>query len=96
MDRRRYELRRRDVARMLLALSAAPALVHAGEEKKDATSPLAEFLAGQETGLSPAEQAALKKAVVGLEKSLEAIRNFELPPNAAPSVRFEALRSRSR
>jgi hypothetical protein len=96
MDRRRFELRRRDVARMLLALPAAPALVHADEEKKDTTSPVAEFLVGQETGLSPAEQAALKKAVVGLEKSLKAIRDFKLPPDVAPSVRFDALRSRSR
>ena len=98
MDPRRFAFRRRDLARLLLALPAAPALLRADEKKKEEEkpSPTAEFLAAQEKGLSPAETEALKKGVAGFEKSLQAIRDFKLPPDVAPSVRFAAMKSRGR
>jgi hypothetical protein len=97
MDPRRIALRRRDLARLLLALPAAPAFLRADERKEeDKPSPTAEFLAAQEKGLSPAETEALKKGVAGFEKSLQAIRDFKLPADVAPSVRFAALKSRGR
>jgi hypothetical protein len=91
-------LRRRDLVRLLLALPAVPALVRADEDKKaeDKPSATAEFLAGQEPGLSPAETEALKKSIGGFEKSLKAIRDFKLAPEVSPSVRFKALKSRNR
>jgi hypothetical protein len=94
----RTPLRRRDLVRLLLALPAVPSLVHADEDKKaeDKPSPTAEFLAGQEPGLSAAETKALKKSIGGFEKSLKAIREFKLAPDVSPSVRFKALKSRSR
>lgn len=90
-------LRRRDIFR-LLVLPAVPALARAEEKKKDEAkpSPTAEFLAAQEPGLSAAETEALKKSIGGFEKSLKAIRDFKLPPDVGPSVRFKALKSRSR
>lgn len=91
-------LRRRDLARLLLALPAVPALARAEEGQKavEKPSPTAEFLAGQEPGLSPAETEALKKGIGGFEKALKAIRDFKLAPDVSPSVRFKALKSRSR
>ena len=90
--------RRRDMVRLLLTLPAAPALVRADEDKKaeDKPSPTAEFLVGQEPGLSAAEAEALKKGIGGFEKSLKAIRDFKLAPEVGPSVRFKAMKSRSR
>ena len=94
MDRR-FELSRRELAKLLVALPAVPAL--AQEEKEEETpSPLAEFIAGQEAGLSPAEREALKKNITGAEKGLEVIRSFQLPPDVPPAVRFAALPSRKR
>lgn len=93
MDRR-FELSRRELARVLLALPAVPALARA--EEKQPPSPLAEFLASREPGLSPAERAALRKSVVGLEKTLQVIRDFKLVPDAAPCLRFAALKSKGR
>src|SRR5262245_41811057 len=59
---RRHTLPRRDLARMLLLAPLAPSLVRAEEETP---SPLADYLAYQEAGLSPAEREALKKSVAG-------------------------------
>jgi hypothetical protein len=95
MDRRRLELHRRDVARMLLVMPAAPALARAQEKKPDEPpSPMAEFLVAQEKGLSPAEQKALRKSVAGVEKSLQVIRDFKLAPDVPPSFRFAARKSK--
>lgn len=91
---RRFEPSRRELARMLLALPAAPALARVDEPSP--ASPLAEFLAANEPGLSPAERAALRRSVSGLEKTLQLIRDFELPPDAAPCLRFAALKSGGR
>src|SRR5262245_6336790 len=92
---RRFELSRRDLAKLLVALPVAPAVA---EEPKQAppASPLAEFLAAQEPGLSPAEREALKKSISGAEKGLQVIRSFQLPPDVPPALRFSALPSRKR
>jgi hypothetical protein len=92
---RRFELSRRDLAKLLVALPAAPALAQGPQETEQA-SPLAEFLAGQEAGLSPVERAALKKNVTGAEKGLQVIRAFTLPPDVPPALRFAALPSKKR
>ena len=96
MDRR-SPLRRREVARLLLALPAAPTLLRADvKEPPEKPSATAEFLAAQEAGLSPSETEALKKSIDGVEKSLKAIRDFKLEADVSPSVRFTALKSRTR
>jgi hypothetical protein len=94
MDRR-FELSRRELAKLLVALPAVPALA---EEKKEAekASPLAEFIAGREAGLTAAERDALQKNITGAEKGLEVIRSFRLPPDTPPAVRFAALSSKKR
>lgn len=97
MDQRTPRLRR-DMVRLLLALPAVPTLVHADDDKKaeDKPSPTALFLAAQEPGLSAAEAEALQKGIGGFEKSLKAIRDFKLAPEVSPSVRFHAMKSKSR
>lgn len=92
---RRFELSRRDLAKLLVALPAAPALAQGPQETEQAT-PLAEFLAGQEAGLSPVEREALKKSITGAEKGLQVVRAFKLPPDVPPAVRFAALASKKR
>jgi hypothetical protein len=93
---RRSELSRRELAALLVALPAAPALARAEEKAAERASPLAEFLAAREPGLSAAEREALKKSVSGAEKGLQVIRDFALPPDVAPAVRFAALKSKRR
>jgi hypothetical protein len=95
---RRYELGRRDLARILLTLTAAPALARtpddARKEGEEPPSPLVDFLAAQQAGLTPPEREALKKSLKAFEKSLKAIRDFELPRDVAPCLRFAARKSR--
>jgi hypothetical protein len=95
MDRR-FDPGRRGFARLLLALPAAPALVRAEEKKEEPPSDVAEFLVAHEPGLSADEQAALRKGIAGFEKSLKQIRDFKLPPDTAPSLRFAARKSKAR
>ena len=89
----RFELSRRELARILLALPAAPALA---AQEQEPPSPLAQFLAARQAGLSAQERAALEKSVTGLEKTLKVIRDFELPPDTAPCLRFSALKAKRR
>jgi hypothetical protein len=57
-------------------------------------TPLARFLAKQETDLSGEERARIKKKVTELEQSLQEIRAFTLGNDVPPSGTFRALRSK--
>jgi hypothetical protein len=93
---RRFELSRRDLAKLLVALPAVPALAQEKKKEEDKPSPLAEFIAGQEAGLSADERESLRKSITGAEKGLEVIRSFQLPPDVPPAVRFAAMPSKKR
>ena len=92
----RVVLTRRAATKLLLALPlAAPS---AAEEKKpeEKLSPQAECLVAHETGLSPEETARLRQNVASGQKALAVIRDFKLPADVAPSLRFVAMKSRKR
>jgi len=93
MRNRPFELTRRALSQMLLAWPLA-ALAAAGE-KKDASA-RAGCLAATEPGLSADERTRLEKSIADGEKSLAVIRDFKLPPDVAPSLRFEAMKSKRR
>ena len=94
---KRTSFRRRDFARILLAVPALPALARGqGEKEPEKPSPTAEFIAAEEPGLSPAEREALRKSIAGFEKSLQVVRDFKLPPDVAPALRFAAQKSKRR
>jgi hypothetical protein len=94
MSDRPPELTRRALSQMLLALPLG-ALAGA-DERKDAepASPRAACLAATETGLSAEEKARLEKSIAGGEKSLAVIRDFKLPADVAPALRFQAMKSK--
>jgi len=85
-------LTRRALAQMLLAMPLAR--LAAGEEKE--ASPRARCLAATEPGLSSDERTRLEKSIAEGEKSLTVIREFKLPPDVAPSLRFQAMKSKKR
>ena len=83
---------RRDLAKLLLLLPAASALA-AEEAKPPAVSEADEFLAAHEAGLSGEERERLRKGLADQEKALALVRDFKLPPDVDPALRFSALRS---
>ena len=83
-------LTRRALGQMLLAMPLAR--LAAGDEKE--ASPRARCLAATEPGLSTDERARLEKSIAEGEKSLAVIRDFKLPPDVAPSLRFQAMKSK--
>jgi hypothetical protein len=89
MTRRPAALTRRAASKLILALpAAAPAFA------EDKPTPQAECIAAQEAGLSPAERAALKKSITGFDKAVQAVRDFKLPADVPPAIRFAPLKSR--
>ena len=93
MPGRPFTLTRRTLSQMLLAWPLAR--LAAADEKKE-TSARAGCLAATEPGLSADERARLEKSIAGGEKSLAVIRDFELPPDVAPALRFRAMRSKAK
>jgi hypothetical protein len=91
MDDRPRAITRRTMGRMLLAAPAAAAL-----PQPPAPSALAEFIARDEAGLTPAERERLKKNVAETEQALAVVRDFKVPADVAPAVRFRALKSTRR
>jgi hypothetical protein len=87
------ELTRRAMSQMLLALPLSAIAV--ADESKDAP-PRAGCLAATEPGLSADERARLERSIADGEKPLAVIRDFKLPPDVAPSLRFEAMKSKRR
>ena len=83
-------LPRRAFAQMLLAMPLAR--LAAGDEK--APSARARCLAATEPGLSTDERARLEKSIAEGEKSLAVVRDFKLPPDVAPSLRFQVMKSK--
>jgi hypothetical protein len=83
-------LARRALGQMLLA---TPLARLAASDEKEA-SPRARCLAATEPGLSTEERARLEKSIAEGEKSLAVIRDFKLPPDVAPSLRFQAMKSK--
>jgi hypothetical protein len=100
MDDRPRAITRRTMGRMLLAAPAAvlPQQKPAEKppDKPPAPSALAEFIAGNEAGLTPAERERLKKNIAETEQALAVIRDFKVPADVAPAVRFQALKSTRR
>lgn len=85
---------RRTLGQMLLALPLAR-VARAQETKEDPPpSARALCLAATETGLSADERARLEKSIAGGEKSLAVVRDFKLPAGVAPSLRFQAMKSK--
>lgn len=82
---------RRTVGKMLLALPAA--VLPVGEPREEKPSEQAEFIAAHEGGLTAEERERLKKSIADVEKPLAVIRDFKLPMDVAPSLRFRALKS---
>lgn len=93
MSRRLPDPGRRALSQMVLAWPLAA--LAAADEKKE-ISPRAGCLAATEPGLSAEERARLEKSIAEGEKSLAAIRDFRLPPDVAPSLRFQAMKSKRR
>ena len=101
MLRRNAAMTRRAAGKLILALpAAAPALARDGTDEKkpaeDKPTPRAECLAAQEAGLSDAERETLKKSVTAFDKVVQVVRDFDVPPDIAPAVRFTPLKSRRR
>jgi len=96
MSNRRLELTRRALSRMLLALPLSPFAVADEKKEAESPSPRATCLAATEPGLSADERARLEKSIAGGEKALAVIRDFKLPADVAPSLRFQALKSKRR
>jgi len=96
MSTRRLELTRRTLSRMLLALPLAPLAVADERKEAEPPSPRTACLAATEPGLSAEERARLEKSIAGGEKALAVIRDFKLPADVAPSLRFQALKSKRR
>jgi len=86
-------LTRRAMSQMLLAVPLAR--LAAADEKKEA-SPRAACFAATEPGLSTDERVRLAKSIADDEKALTVIRDFKLPPDVAPSLRFQAMKSKKR
>ena len=57
-------------------------------------TPLAKFLAKQESGLSSDEKAEVRKNVTQLEDALKTVRDFPLGNDVPPAGEFRALRTR--
>jgi hypothetical protein len=57
-------------------------------------TPLAKFLAKQESSLSSDEKAEVRKNVTQLEDALKAVRDFPLGNDVPPAGEFRALRTK--
>lgn len=93
MSDRPFGPTRRAMSQMLLAWPLAA--LAAADEKKE-SSARAGCLAATEPGLSADERVRLEKSIADGEKSLAVIRDFKLPPDVAPSLRFQAMKSKRR
>jgi hypothetical protein len=87
-------MNRRRAAQLLVA--APVAVVAARAQERSKPSGAASCLAAMETGLTAAERARLRKAIGGLESSLEVIRDFAVPADADPAMHFRPIRLKRR
>jgi hypothetical protein len=93
MRHRPFDPSRRALSQMMLAW---PLAALAGADEKKELSPRAGCLAATEPGLSAEERARLEKNIAEGEKALAVIRGLKLPPEVAPSLRFQAMKSKRR
>jgi hypothetical protein len=93
MSDRPFDLTRRALSRMLLAWPLGALAVADGKKEASAR---AGCLAATEPGLSAEERTRLEKSIADGEKSLAVIRDFKLPPDVAPALRFQAMKSKRR
>jgi hypothetical protein len=85
---------RRMLHKWLLTAPAA-ALILAKADAQDAQpSSFAACLAATETTLSADERARLTKAIGSLEQGVKIIRDFKVPMDVDPAMRFRPMRSR--
>ena len=94
---------RRSIGRLMLGVPFAASLggllgsVARAEEEKPAEdegpTPLAKLLA-KDKGLNGDEREKVRKDVTQLERTLQTIREFQLPNDVPPAGTFHALRSK--
>jgi hypothetical protein len=100
MKRDPAALTRRAAGKLILALPVAvPALAQEpapGKKPEDTPTPQSECIAAQEAGLSAAERTALKKSITDFDKAVQVVRDFRVPADVAPAIRFAPLKSRKR
>ena len=89
---------RRSIGKLLLAAPALPAAAALAAQADPAPKPsaFASCIAASETTLDADERARVEKALGGLEQSLKTIRDFKLPANADPTLRFSAMKSKAK
>ena len=75
-------------------VSAADEPAVEGPKSEPEPTPLAKFLAKQESGLSSAEKAEVRKNVTQLDDALNAVRDFPLGNDVPPAGDFSALRTK--
>ena len=87
---------RRTAGKLLLTAPALPAAAFAAAQVADAPKPstFAACVAASDPSLGADERARVEKGIGSLESSLAAIRDFKLPADADPALRFSALKSR--
>lgn len=95
MSDRPLDLDRRSLGKLLLGLPLAVGAA-AAETKPELPSAQSDCLAAGEPGLSAEEKDRLRKNLGEGEKSLAVIRDFKLPPDVAPALRFAAMKSAKR
>jgi hypothetical protein len=88
-----FDLTRRALGQMLLALPIAAAAKAEEETEAKAPSPRATCFAATEPGLLAEEKTRLEKSIADGEKSLAVIRDFKLSPDVSPALRFQAMKS---
>jgi hypothetical protein len=85
---------RRTLHKWLLTAPAAALASRDTAAQSAPPSPFAACVAATETTLSADERARLAKAIGSLEQSLKIIREFKVPADTDPAIRFSPLRSR--
>lgn len=96
MSDRPLDLDRRSLGKLLLGLPLAVGAAAAETKPPEPPSARSECLAASEPGFSPEERERLRKSMGESEKSLAVIRDFKLPPDVAPALRFAPLKSAKR
>jgi hypothetical protein len=88
---------RRDLTKALLVVpAAAAASVCAAEQAAPPAATRAACLAATESALDASARERLAQSLVGLEQTLQVIREYPVPQGADPAWRFEAVVARRR
>jgi hypothetical protein len=79
---------------MLLAFPFVRLASAEDPKKEEVISPRADCLAATEPGLSDDERSRLRKNIAEGEKGLAVVRDFKVPVDVAPAMRFRAMKSK--